>query len=1522
MSVTIEQLELEIQSKSTQAVSGIDALTTSLSKLKNALRGGSGLNTVAKQVNDLDNAVNNMDVSQTSKVDKMVASLEKLKSLNGIKLSSSLSNQLKSLGEAAYSLVGVSFAPLRELEASLSPLASMDKAAGLASVNRELKKLPDSVAALQGVNLDSFGEQIDKLTRDFTPLNNISKTSGLQSIVKSLKDIPVAAAGLNRVDWDGFNDDLVKLTNTLKNFSRGLNEAGVNVGRFPKSINQLIKGADKAKKKGAEAKTSFVNIKSAMDMIKSFSGVAINHITSWIEKSNQYIEDVNLFSISMGEYAGQAKEYAEQVGEVMGIDPGEFMRNQGIFNTIITGFGVASDKAYVMSQNLTQLGYDLSSFANIPFEESMQKLSSGISGELEPLRRLGYDLSVARLQEEALALGITKRVSAMTQAEKSQLRYHAIMTQVTIAQGDMGRTLNAPANQLRILKAQILQASRALGNVFIPILNMVLPYAIALAKVVRLLAQSIASLFGFKMPDVDFGGISAGASAAGALADNADDAAGGLGKAGKAAKKLKNALLGIDELNIISRDDDSAGGGSGGSGGGVGGGGGFDIPLPTYDFLGNAVNSRVESIVAMIKDAMWEITAVASGFALAIGTILVATGVNIPLGIALMAVGAAGLVSTIAVNWNKMSNRLARTLSLLTAVLGGFLLAVGAILTFTFGNVPLGVGLMIAGAVALGTAVAINWKALDGDLKNALSLIEGAIGAALMVVGAVIAFSGAGIPLGIGLMIAGAGMLGSAVALNWNKLSDKTKEAMGLIGVGVGVALCVGAVLAFSGGAIPLGIGLMIAGATSIASAATLNWGSLTGKTENKLKKLEAIASTALLGIGLALTLSGAAPLIGLGLIAVGATGLAHAVAPDWNYITNKVKSVLKDLGAPVGTALLALGIILCFSPPTLPFGIALIAAGAVGIVSGIAPNWEFIKSKIGGILDGILKIAKKAFIPLGLILCFTPFGLPLGLALLAVGAASLVSKADLDWDAIQTKIKEGLDKAAELFEGFANFVGKALGDAATFISDWAGNVYEYFTAGDMKSIEEKLRESGKDCGLGFKKGFGENFVDSKSWVKNTVLNPIENALKNNKQLNVAIGLTNNAPQMWENAKAWWANETREGLKVETIVKLVKDGWSTVNGWIGKITPLKQAIGLAKEGWDTVSNWIGKIPTLDQTIELAKSGWASVKEWVGDIPTLSQRINLTKQGWDTVNNWVGHIPTLSQAINLVKSGWETVQGWIGHLPTIEQAISLTKNNWSSVRDWIGTSAIDIKVNLVKGAWDTVTSGLSSLGENIGRKLGVTESEPIKAGKTRKLKNAGAHATGGIITAHAWKHMPKYAGGTNRAHGSMFVAGESGAELVGHVNGRTEVINRFQLAGIMHDSIVSGMAQFSGYWKAMSRDMIIGTDAIVNAVNMSASSVNENMVLATATSLDPYNSLANTVYASSEVSRDNSGSDDMWYRNMRAFYHEYLEPTLKDIANDTKRQADKHEQTIVKIGNRTVTDAVTTQRDANGYRFTD
>lgn len=601
MPTTIEQLELEVQSSSTSAVAGIDALSASLSKLKNAVRGGVGLTSVANQVRNLDTALKSMDSSGADKIDKLASSLEKLKGLGSLKISSSIGNQLQNIGSAAASLTGVDFSAMEKLGTALQPLNNLN-ASGLKSTINALNKLPKLADTLDNMDMTKFTSQIQQLSTALAPLTN------------------------------------------------QLNAVTAAFNRLPTNIQRAITVTNRISQENNKAANSYMNLYAKIKMAMGVVRTGARVIASWITQSNQYIEDLNLFTASMGKYAEEAQNYAEAVSEALGIDPGEFMRNQGVFNTIISGFGVASDKAYLMSKNLTQLGYDISSFFNISFEDAMQKLQSGISGELEPLRRLGYDLSVARLQEEALALGIEKKVSAMTQAEKSQLRYYAIMTQVTTAQGDMARTLNAPANQLRVLQAQVTQCARALGNIFIPALNAVLPYAIALAKIVRMLANSIASLFGFKLPEVDYSGISAGASAVGDLADNAGDASDGLGKAGKAAKKLKNALLGIDELNVLSKDDSSSGSGSG-SGAGIGGGD-LGIDLPTYDFLGDVITSKVDEIVQMIKDAMWEITAVISGFLLAIGTILVVTGANIPLGLGLMAVGAVGLAASVMANWN------------------------------------------------------------------------------------------------------------------------------------------------------------------------------------------------------------------------------------------------------------------------------------------------------------------------------------------------------------------------------------------------------------------------------------------------------------------------------------------------------------------------------------------------------------------------------------------------------------------------------------------------------------------------------------------------------------------------------------------------------------------------------------------------------------------------------------------------------------------------------------------------------
>lgn len=189
---------------------------------------------------------------------------------------------------------------------------------------------------------------------------------------------------------------------------------------------------------------------------------------------------------------------------VLGIDSGEAMRNMAVFQNLTTSFGMASDKAYILSQNLTQLGYDMASFFNLSTEDSFQKLQAAISGELEPIRRLGVDISNARLQQELYNLGINKSINSLSQADKAQLRYIAIMKQTTNAQTDMGRTLNSPANQMRILKAQIDLLGRSLGAVLIPAINAILPPLIAFIQVVRMAISAIASLLGIRFSGAIF----------------------------------------------------------------------------------------------------------------------------------------------------------------------------------------------------------------------------------------------------------------------------------------------------------------------------------------------------------------------------------------------------------------------------------------------------------------------------------------------------------------------------------------------------------------------------------------------------------------------------------------------------------------------------------------------------------------------------------------------------------------------------------------------------------------------------------------------------------------------------------------------------------------------------------------------------------------------------------------------------------------------------------------------------------
>ena len=396
---------------------------------------------------------------------------------------------------------------------------------------------------------------------------------GIDKLTKSLEKLKTASSSPS--------SGMDKLSKSIKKVKSATSGAGIS------SLNKNLKSLSDTTKKSTSSFTNlFQKVSTGMGVFKT----AVGTIKSLIDKSSEYNETVNLFSVALGEYASEAYDYANKVSSIMGIDPSDWMKNQGIFMTLATGFGVAGDRASQMSENLTQLGYDISSFYNISTEEAMQKLQSGLAGELEPLRRIGYDLSQAKLEAIALEMGIEKSVSSMTQAEKAQLRYYAIMTQVTTVQGDMARTLDEPANQLRIFKAQLEVTARSIGNIFIPALQAMLPYGIAVVKVVGEMANSLATLVGYEGPDIGTEGMSAMSEVAAGTSEEMENAT-------ESAKKLKSYMLGFDELNVLDSDTDGSENSSGD----------FSFDLPTYDFLSGASSEKVDGIVTRIKDVLSEL---------------------------------------------------------------------------------------------------------------------------------------------------------------------------------------------------------------------------------------------------------------------------------------------------------------------------------------------------------------------------------------------------------------------------------------------------------------------------------------------------------------------------------------------------------------------------------------------------------------------------------------------------------------------------------------------------------------------------------------------------------------------------------------------------------------------------------------------------------------------------------------------------------------------------------------------------
>lgn len=493
-----------------------------------------------------------------------------------------------------------------------------------------------------------------------------------------------------------------------------------------------------------------------------------------------------------------------------------------------------------------------------------------------PIRNLGSQFvnlakSIGRIAlYRAVRSAIKNISSAAREGIQNLVRYSAAMNSTDAANAN--RTMSEYASTLQQVKNSIGAAVMPVLTALLPLINTIASAFITAANAINMFFQALQGKGTFTKAK-----------------KNSVDYAKSLNTASGAAKELQKTLLGFDEINRLN--DKNSGGGGGTSG------------VDYSDMFEEAqVSDKVKKIAEWTKKTI-----------------------------------------------DKIKEFLTSAIGILTTALGLFV--IGAILAFSGANIPLGLGMMVLGGVLFAKEIAAKWGSLSEEVKDSIMKIMLIVGGAVFAIGAILAFSGANIPLGIGLMLTGAAILGTAAKLDWNRLKKSLQGTLGIITAAVSTAfLALGAILTFSGANVPLGIGLMIVGAAGLAATVVANWDSISQWCKQALEK---------------------------------------------------AKRVIVSIGY------LALGVLLCCTVIGLPLGIGLIEEGAKSLAEKRTPIWDNVSTKAKEVFENVKKTAKSSgMVALGVLLCFTGVGIPLGLGMLIEGGASLAQSRDPDWNSIFTPIK------------------------------------------------------------------------------------------------------------------------------------------------------------------------------------------------------------------------------------------------------------------------------------------------------------------------------------------------------------------------------------------------------------------------------------------------------------------------------------------------------------------------------------
>lgn len=568
--VDITSLSVEISAESQGAELNIDKLATAISNLRTK-------GNVAKVVNSLD---------------KLAGSIAMLK-------------------QASAGMSG-----LDKITSFLNGLSNVNTTASAKSINtvvNAIKKIPAAVSGLNGVDFYSMSGSITQLTNALAPLSILDASSlkALGSAFNAIGKVPDLTDKLKATDLDSFASSCQKISAALTPLASQLDKVGNAFAKLPPQLSKVVTQANRVTAANEKQRKSYLSLSNQMNgfmrnMAKLVSLKAVaEYLGNAVAKFNDFYEATDLFHNAMGNLSGEADTLISKMQGLLGVDQTKAMTYMATIQSLGTSFGLASDKAYVLSKNLTQLAYDEGSYWNKDVAETFAAMSSAISGEIEPIRRLGIDLTQARLQQELLALGFNKQVSSLSQADKAVLRYIAIMKQTANVQGNLAQTIQSPANQIKILKAQLDMLAKSVGSLLYPALKSILPPLIAAVQLIREFVEWAAKLMGVKVVFTDF---TKSADSVGGIGDAMDDTA---DSTKKAAKALKDYTMGFDELNIIDPTQGSSSSGGGASAGNILG----DVDLSGYDMFKDYVGNTVDEIKEKVKKLLPIIAGVAAGFA-------------------------------------------------------------------------------------------------------------------------------------------------------------------------------------------------------------------------------------------------------------------------------------------------------------------------------------------------------------------------------------------------------------------------------------------------------------------------------------------------------------------------------------------------------------------------------------------------------------------------------------------------------------------------------------------------------------------------------------------------------------------------------------------------------------------------------------------------------------------------------------------------------------------------------------------